>query len=53
MKMSEKPQATVEFVRHLEGYLYQVAKGLKDKMIAVQIGYDIPDLRICTRHKTR
>ena len=36
MNMNDKPQATVEFVSHFEGYVYQVAKGLKDKMIAVQ-----------------
>ena len=35
-KMNDKPQSTVEFVSQFEGYVYQAAKGLKDKMIAVQ-----------------
>lgn len=34
--MNDKPQGTVEFVSHFEGYVYQAAKGLKDKMIAIQ-----------------
>ncbi|MET0959472.1 MAG: YuzF family protein [Psychrobacillus psychrotolerans] len=34
--MNDKPQATVEFVSQFEGYVYQAAKGLKDKMIAIQ-----------------
>lgn len=34
--MNEKPQATVEFVSHFDGYVYQIAKELKNKMIAVQ-----------------
>ncbi len=34
--MNDKPQGTVEFVSQFEGYVYQAAKGLKDKMIAIQ-----------------
>ena len=34
--MNDKSQATVEFVSHFEGYVYQAAMGLQDKMIAVQ-----------------
>lgn len=34
--MNDKPQAKVEFVSNFEGYVYQAAKGLKGKMIAVQ-----------------
>ncbi len=34
--MNDKPQSTVEFVSQFEGYVYQAAKGLKDKMIAIQ-----------------
>lgn len=36
MNMNDKQQPKVEFVTHFEGYVYQAAKGLKDKMIAVQ-----------------